>query len=783
MSLTWKVAVDSLPAGHSAWPARVSVPLPQDAATQDGFHVVDPAGEFLPAQSRTLTKWPDGSPRWVQLDFQARSAGEHVVHPVAAAGGPHKPVVTSQEEQRFEIGVGQLKATIEPESPSPLRSLKWRDRELIQQDWQFKVVDANGGVLPLDAAARNVTIEANAPHRFQLSWETSHIDAGETMLDVRFRLEFLAGVEGFSLSYQFFHKKPNCAVQRLREITADFPLAVDGPAVIVQQCHSNLGMRRFVRTSRPVMMHVDNSRFFAHVKDGADLDDDFEYPPFMRDSNLHTGSAVALESEDVAVLFSMVDMEMLRPKTLTTAPGRITAGIWPEGAGTLELPQGRSARQVFTFLFTEPDPERVEMALTQPAALRMEPVTVWLDRDDSRHAGASWDQTRLLDENAPGAALFSYVLHTATTRWDTVTRMFDYGDNPDAGYTTAYPSQGRTPGERDYCFGTNSVLHGMFHHASDLPPVWSNNEYDPIYCVALEALRTRDAAALRKLHASARHQIEVDFVHYSDHWQQHRATPQHSYDHVTLMSAIPSHQWTQGLYYYYALTGDPDVVEVVRGICEFNIAYVENEELGFAMFFNRELGWALVALVFAYEMTADPRYLHYSEKIIRKLEADANRTEFGELEKRCSTSPGLNATGIGGGFNVNTIPLGLKCFHQATGERWAFDILRDWVSYGMTNFNDKSSGVKLTELFPETFCYVCEITGDDRWIEESQWQVRMFFFGINNLGWLDSVGGPLDTKRYSRIYRGLAPLLASMSKVGLLEPFERQLTGEAGHSL
>ena len=97
----------------------------------------------------------------------------------------------------------------------------------------------------------------------------------------------------------------------------------------------------------------------------------------------------------------------------------------------------------------------------------------------------------------------------------------------------------------------------------------------------------------------------------------------------------------------------------------------------------------------------------------------------------------------------------------------------------MTNFNNKATGVKLSELFPETFCYVCEVTGETNYLSESLWQLRMFLLGFNSLGWAGSQDGKLDTKHYARIYRGLAPYLAALSRAGVLEGFEREFMGEA----
>jgi hypothetical protein len=215
------------------------------------------------------------------------------------------------------------------------------------------------------------------------------------------------------------------------------------------------------------------------------------------------------------------------------------------------------------------------------------------------------------------------------------------------------------------------------------------------------------------------------------------------------------------------VTGDDDAPEIIRAICDFNLMFLERDEVSFGLHFNRELGWALIALVFGYETTADARYLAMSKRIIEKLQRDAGRTDVG-----------LNATGLGIGFNVNTIPIGVKAYYQATGEEWAKQPLLEWIEFGMKNFNNKATGVKFSELFPETFCYVCELTGDNRYLEESLWQLRMFFLGFGSLDWLEPLGRPLTTKLYTRNYRGLVHYLSALARAGMLKQEEARLMGQ-----
>ena len=784
MALNWRVEVTKSHLRRECYPARVSVPLPRGAGTPEGFSVARPDGAVVPAQARTLVPWPDGSPRWVQIDFQTNASGTHVVRGEPARGEPVLPV-------RIEGGticVGRLQVELAPDGRSPVGSIHWDGRALTEgsESWRFTAVRDDGRAFPLAGRrTRDPVVEAGGPHRYQVSWETEHQDeVGDRLLDVRFRVEFLAGIEGFSLSYQFFHKLPGHDTLRLKSVECAFGLegmgAVDGRTAIVQTAYSELWLRRFVRTKDEVRILLDRTRFDPHVENADVLGDESVYPYFLRGGHDAVSSAVGLEDQGAAALCVMRDFKQQRPKALTVRPGEIRFGIWPERAGMLELPQGRSSRQVFDFLFLPPDAEKVNSLLASPRSCYVEPAVGWLNKSDSVHAGATWDQPRLMDEHDSGAAFFSYFLHSGAGRWRTVAEMFHYGDTVDIGYTVNYVSGGRVPtagnAPGEHTFAADGGPHIHFQTPHGLAPVWSNNEYDAIYCLALEALRTRDGGIREKLQAAARHQIEVDFVHYSDHWMHHRSTPAHSYDHVTGAASIASHQWTQGLYYYYALTGDDDVPEVVRAICDFDAKYVEREGIGETLQFDRELGWAVVALVFGYELTADENYVQAAGNILSRLVGLADRADFEEYERLHPTSRGLNIAGLGGGFNVNTVPLGAKCYHQATQDEWARRLLLGWVEYGMKNHNDRSTGVKITELFPESFCYACELTGQTRYLEDSLWQLAMFFRGFNSIGWLQE-SEPLTTKQFARVYRGLSHYLSALARAGLLEKAERLILG------
>lgn len=67
----------------------------------------------------------------------------------------------------------------------------------------------------------------------------------------------------------------------------------------------------------------------------------------------------------------------------------------------------------------------------------------------------------------------------------------------------------------------------------------------------------------------------------------------HSRYHVEL-GCKPSHEWVEGLWDYYQLTGDPFTLETVMGIAE-NVEYVLTHEIFTLDKYTaaHEAGWAL----------------------------------------------------------------------------------------------------------------------------------------------------------------------------------------------
>ncbi|MGC8805152.1 MAG: hypothetical protein ACP5QD_04385 [Candidatus Ratteibacteria bacterium] len=652
--------------------------------------------------------------------------------------------------------------TFSKQNDFPIHSIFLHKNQVVTTQNQWNIVAIKGREkYKFQSSQAYVQVESCGKNRFQASWKGFLVNekTREKLLDVKIRIEFLAGIQGFSVSIHFFHCLEKHTFINIERLFCQFSFSELRKLLLLQEMYSNFAVNRVVEANHSAEILVDRTNYRPYVKDVSILGDAFDYPVFLRDLNKTVGDAVCLTDHTSAVVCCMRDFVHHRPKRVVAEPGMLTYDIWPEFAGTLHLQQGMSYRVAFDFNFSQSSTE-IENFLKNPQSIYVEPVYCWLEQSDSKLAGSTWHQQYLFSDNQSGAGIFSHLLSDATRRFHTISEMFHYGDTPDEGYTQYYFSHARYPKDRNKIDILFNTAGGVYEMQLCLEPVWSNNEYDAIYCLALEAMRTKSFPVLKRLIAAARHQIEVDFVHYSNHWQQHRSTPQHSYWHTAMMSSLPSHQWTQGLYHYYVLTGDDDAPDVIKGICDFNMGYFDKTKFRFDNFFNREYGWAILALVYGYETTGNISYIEKAGQLIKQLKNNTTSQQAKEA--------------FGKGFYANTVLVGLMAYHQATKQLWAKNLFLKWVNYGLKNFANRQYGVRITELFVESVVYAYYLTGNKKYLKECFWHFDLFFKSWNDLGWLSGMG-TITTKKYARVYRGLIHFISGCADAGLLKKFEKTL--------
>ena len=114
------------PVERRSWPVTSGIPFPQGALmAAENTRLLDRAGAEIPLQAAVLAEWPDGSVKWLLLDFQADvgAAGsaeyrlEYGNGVVRREGGTRTPIEVAADGPRVELSTGPLKLLLDCEAP------------------------------------------------------------------------------------------------------------------------------------------------------------------------------------------------------------------------------------------------------------------------------------------------------------------------------------------------------------------------------------------------------------------------------------------------------------------------------------------------------------------------------------------------------------------------------------------------------------------------------------------------------------------------------------------
>ncbi len=199
-------------------------------------------------------------------------------------------------------------------------------------------------------------------------------------------------------------------------------------------------------------------------------------------------------------------------------------------------------------------------------------------------------------------------------------------------------------------------------HADTTQPFIShyNNQYDAMYGLLIEYLRTGDERWFTLAGDLAKHVVDIDIYHTRDDracyngglfWHSGHYLPAATATHRTFSQKNigqecadsssgggPSgeHNYTTGLLYYYFLTGDPLAAETVVGLADWVINMDDPQGSVLGKFDSRPTGSASMtveltyhgpgrgsgnsvnALLDAYVLTRDKRYLQKAEELIQR---------------------------------------------------------------------------------------------------------------------------------------------------------------------
>lgn len=671
----------------TAWPVASGLPLPKGALDSVGhIRLFGPDRRERPVQAQSLARWPDGSLKWVLVNFRAdlpaRSSADYTLE----FGVKIKPADSSTGltvEERADgaaIVTGPLRIEIS-KAEVGLPGKVWLDKngdgrfsddEVVcgagRQRGKGLLTDETGRAFTTLGPADEVTVEERGPERACVLIKGRHAAAdGAKLFAYEARIMAYAGQKFVRLFYTFGNDELKSEFTSVRELRLDLPLP--------------RGAARFAMGGEappPLLKDIPRgSASGVQPRDGAHA------PRLFQDSDDHysvvSGEAktegkraagwVRAGGPSGAMTVAVRDFWQLYPKALAADQEGIKVGLMPPLKEDQYAEQAQDPVKLVHYYYNLLHGRyKIKQGQT-----KTHEIMVSFEADATKTGLDAFQQGVMA--SAPSAwvcgSLALGAIAPTGTAWST---PYDAAMEQCVANTIK-----ACDARRDYGLMNYGDWWGERRYN------WGNIEYDDAHVWMTHFARTGDMRALMVGDRAAKHYADVDCIHYCPDPRRLGAGYSHCIGHVGGFfqqnpveggslngGSSPCHTRTEGLVEHYLLTGDRRSFDAAVGIAEhFDGAWLNNYDMSNC----RVPGWHIVLTMSLYNATADPFYLN-AAKIIARRAIERAHPEGGW--RRCLV-PGhcfdLPRHRGEAGFMVGVLLAGMKYYHEATGDPRAEDVL------------------------------------------------------------------------------------------------------------
>ena len=225
---------------RSNWPLTSGIPLSRGRLSHpEHVSLISPAGEEIPVQTEALSRWPDGSVRWLLTDFQTSlQAGSTVKYRLRYGAGIHPapvadPVRATENQAGIRLETGPLRIDLSRTSFRLLDAV-WLDRNrdgVFDSDERMTSSSDAGIVLTVpggrqfraDLVNAQMQIEQAGPLRACVRISGHHGSADGRMFRYIVRLHVFRGQPFVKLCYTFLNDHPTDLMTAVESIDLVFP--------------------------------------------------------------------------------------------------------------------------------------------------------------------------------------------------------------------------------------------------------------------------------------------------------------------------------------------------------------------------------------------------------------------------------------------------------------------------------------------------------------------------------------------------------------------------------
>lgn len=616
----------------------------------ENIRVLDPDGVEVPRQARGLNTWPDGSVMFALVNFPASvSAGQTAEYTieygseVRAQARPITPARVTEDGETIRVETGPLTVTLNKTTGSIFESALLHGREMVAggEPWAALITTEDGRVFSsaTDSVTDAQVIEAG-PIRVIVRRIGRHkAPDGATLFEYDLIQEFYAGSPITRLRYVFTHKEDS-ETERISRASLHMPLPWmkwgDASSASIW-LDENSGVARLGGAPGKLAVNqydLDAARVNVDGQDAAE-------------AGRTRGWARVQDGPGLAVATRWWWQKF--PKAIGIGPDGITLDLIPEGSHTV------FSDGPFVQYQGEAIGHEIMIAFEAEGA----------DAEDEAVFRAFGD--RLLATPDPAYACGTMALgETAPTN----RRMFPrYEDQVNRMYESYLAKR-----EKRREFGMENFGDDTFEWGyGPVYTFWSNQEYDHQHGFLMQYLRSGDRDFFEIGEQAARHQEQVDCVHWAGGNDYRIGSPHHHNskhlvdegwfpDHCVKPGDV-THAWLEGLYDYWLMTGDVRAGEMAREMSDWFAWSVENNHFG-AGGQERGPGWSLIALSSAYRLTGEERYRRAAETIVDWFEGMVDPVR-GVISVPISEQPSYEGGTV---FMHGIVGRGLGKYYEATSD-------------------------------------------------------------------------------------------------------------------
>ena len=638
-------------------PITSGVPLPQGAIFPDKkshrlpLKLVDERGKTVPAHFKLTAPWPDGSARWVLLDFQADFEPEtdrsfYLEQTDVPLPAPITPLKAREDEEQITVDTGAIRFQV--------NKLKFNllDQVLIKSETGERQIIAPGheeGIVLLGAdnqkylaalqPPREIRIEDINPFRLVILARGQYREPGGGNLfhpgaaAYTVRIYAYAGKDYlrvfFTLEnngrYGFRHEGNKSDTFPFSALSLVLPLQLEPSCKLAAYDYGksfSFGQDSFFLFQRHALIdYYDESKNFQYL---------VRYNDRQVDSGKRAEGWLELRGEKRACSVVIRYFWQNYPKALEVRGNKLFLHLWPKGekwppdAENFYRMRG-GTHKGYEILLRFYDPRANKLDNEQLLAAFNKPVLAL--------ASPHWfSRTKALGWIAPaGLSTDEQELNEALQRYEKLQRCKVHEEYSETQHEEIPPSTVYTEREKR---GEGMDWYGWMDFG-DLAWGGENGEgayasghYDWPYGMLLNFVRSGDYAFFDLGDEMVRHRMDVDQYHSKtgSPWLANFAWNEFG-DHGRgrkVWEPRPSHTWLRGLALYHYLTGDPKAREVALAVGEATRYYWTHDWGSDGRPGDSELrvqGWSIENLIELYRMTGKKSYLDLATTVYRERTA------------------------------------------------------------------------------------------------------------------------------------------------------------------